>query len=117
MYNLCECVTNKRLIKKKIKNRLLQKDWWIDTTTYSNAGTADYVILSLDCIPLIKEFEFQNFEPVQSDKYKLACFTLVVRDERKKNEVNFETDYVSDSFMDKSTKSDVHFLNLNGTDC
>ena len=26
-----------------------------------------------------------------------------------KSEVNFETDYVSDSFMDKSTKSDVHF--------
>ena len=27
----------------------------------------------------------------------------------KKNEVNFEADYVSDSFMDKNTKSDVHF--------
>ena len=34
---------------------------------------------------------------------------LVTRDERKKNEVNFEADCVSDSFMDKNTKSDVHF--------
>ena len=34
---------------------------------------------------------------------------LVTRDERKKNEVNFEADYVSDSFMDKNTKSGVHF--------
>ena len=34
---------------------------------------------------------------------------LVTRDERKKNEVNFEADYVSDSFMDKNTKSDVLF--------
>ena len=43
---------------------------------------------------------------------------LVARNERKKNEVNFEADHVSDSFMDKNTKSDVHFfLNLNGTDC
>ena len=34
---------------------------------------------------------------------------LVTRDERKKNEVNFEADCISDSFMDKDTKSDVHF--------
>ena len=34
---------------------------------------------------------------------------LVFRDERKKTEANFEADYVSDSFMDKKTKSDVHF--------
>ena len=34
---------------------------------------------------------------------------LVARDERKKSEVNFEADYVLDSFMDKNTKSDVHF--------
>ena len=33
---------------------------------------------------------------------------LVTRDERKKNEVNFEADYVSNSFMDKNTKSNVH---------
>ena len=35
---------------------------------------------------------------------------LVTRDERKKNVVKFEADYVSDSFMDKNTKSDVHFF-------
>ena len=34
---------------------------------------------------------------------------LVARDERRKSEVNFVVDYVSDSFMDKNTKSDVHF--------
>ena len=62
----------------------------VGTTTCSNAGTADYVILSLECFPLIKGFEVQNFEPVLSHKHKLACFTLVVRDERKKSEVNFE---------------------------
>ena len=45
--------------------------------------------------PLIKGFEVQNFEPVLSHKHKLACFTLVVRHERKKkDEVNFEVDYV-----------------------
>ena len=27
---------------------------------------------------------------------------LVTKDERKNNEVNFEADYVSDSFMDKT---------------
>ena len=32
---------------------------------------------------LIKEFEVQNFEPVLSNKHKLACLTLVVRDEIK----------------------------------
>ena len=42
---------------------------------------------------------------------------LVTRDKRKKNEVKFEADYVSDSFKDKNTKPDVHFLNLNGIDC
>ena len=43
-------------------------------------------------------------------KNKLTCFNmLVTRDERKKNEVNFEADYISDSFIDKNTKSDVHF--------
>ena len=42
-------------------------------------------------------------------KHKLTCFMLVARDERKKNDVNFEADYVSDNFMDKNTKSDVHF--------
>ena len=34
---------------------------------------------------------------------------LVARDERKKKEVNFKANYVSDSFMDKNTKSDVRF--------
>ena len=34
---------------------------------------------------------------------------LVTRDQKKKNEVNFEADYASDSVMDKNTKSDVHF--------
>ena len=34
---------------------------------------------------------------------------LVTRDERKKSEVNFEADHVSDSFIDKNPKSDVHF--------
>ena len=34
---------------------------------------------------------------------------LVARDESKKSEVNFEAGYVSDSFMDKNTKSDVYF--------
>ena len=33
---------------------------------------------------------------------------LVTRD-RKKNEVNFEADHVSDSFMDKNTTSDAYF--------
>ena len=44
-----------------------------------------------------------------SHKHKLTCFTFVVRDGSKKSEVNFEADYVPDSFMDKNTKSDVHF--------
>ena len=44
-------------------------------------------------------------------EHKLTCFMLVARDERK-DEVNFEADYVSDSFMDKNTKSDVHFSKL-----
>ena len=57
----------------------------------------------------VKGFEVQNFEPVLSHKHKLACFMLVVRNERKKGEVNFEADYVSASFMHKNTKSDVHF--------
>ena len=35
---------------------------------------------------------------------------LVTRDERQKNEVNFEAGCVSDSFVDKNTKSDVHFI-------
>ena len=65
--------------------------------------TEDYVILSLECFPLIKGFEVQNFEPVLSHKDK------VVGDEIKKSEVNFEAYYVSDGFMDKNTKSDVHF--------
>ena len=60
-------------------------------------------------IGLIKGFEVQNFEPVLSHKHRLACFTLVVRDERKRSEVNFEVNYVLDSFMDKNTKSDVRF--------
>ena len=34
---------------------------------------------------------------------------LITRDEGKKDKVNFEADYVSDSFMDKNTNSDVHF--------
>ena len=37
---------------------------------------------------------------------------LVARDARKKSEVNFEANYVSDSFMDKNIKSDVHFSKL-----
>ena len=37
---------------------------------------------------------------------------LAARDERRKSEVNFEADYVSDSFMNKNTKSDVHFSRL-----
>ena len=40
---------------------------------------------------------------------------LVARDEGKKSEVNFEADYISDSFMDKNMM--YIFLNLNGTDC
>ena len=71
-------------------------------------STADYVILSLECFPLIKGFEVQNFEPILFHKHKLDCLKLVVRDKRK-SEANFEADYVSDSFMDKDTKSDVHF--------
>ena len=39
---------------------------------------------------------------------------LAARDERKKSEVNFEADYVLDSFMDKNTKSDVQFSKLKG---
>ena len=81
---------------------------------YSSYGSSpppppgDYVILSLECFPLIKGFEVQNFEPALSHKHELA-HTFVSRDERKKSEVNFEADYVSDSFMDKNTKSDLHF--------
>ena len=73
------------------------------------ASTADYVILSLKCFNLIKGFEVQNFKPIMFHKHKLACFQLVVKDERKKSEVNFEAYFVSDSFMDKNTKFDVHF--------
>ena len=65
--------------------------------------TADYVIFSLECFPLIKGYDVQNFEPVLSHKHKLACFMLFARDERKKSEVNFEAYNVSDSFMDKNT--------------
>ena len=36
-----------------------------------------------------------------------ACFKLVFRDERRKSEVNFEADYVSDSFMDENTEFNV----------
>ena len=64
----------------------------------------DYVILSLECFPLIKVFEVQNFEPVLSQKHKLACFMLVVRDERKTKKGNFEADYVSDSFHGQKHK-------------
>ena len=42
---------------------------------------------------------------------------LVTRDERKKNEVNFEADYVSDSFMTKTQNLMYIFLNLNEIDC
>ena len=52
--------------------------------------TADYVILSLQCFPLIKGFDVQNFELLLSHEHNLACFTLVARDERRKSEVNFE---------------------------
>ena len=52
--------------------------------------TADYVILSLQCFPLIKGFDVQNVELVLSHKHKLACFSLVARDKRKKSEVNFK---------------------------
>ena len=92
IYNLCECIT-KQKINSNNYNRLLQKDWWIDTTTCSNAGTANYVILSLECFPLIKRFEVQNFELLLSCNHKLTCFTLFSRDERKKSEVNSEADY------------------------
>ena len=73
------------------------------------AGTAHYVICTLEYFPLIKGFEVQNFESILFHKHKLACFKLVVKNERRKSEVNFEADYVSDSFMDKNTKFDVHF--------
>ena len=52
--------------------------------------TADYLILSLQCFPLIKGFDVQNLELVLFHKHKLACVMLVARDERKKSEVNFE---------------------------
>ena len=51
------------------------------------SSTADYVILSLVCFPLTEGFEVQNFELVPSQKRKLACFMLNVKDERKKSEV------------------------------
>ena len=73
------------------------------------ASTADNVILSLECFPLIKGSEVQNFEPILFHKHKLACFKLVVKDERKKSEVNSEAYDVLDSFMDKNTKFDVYF--------
>ena len=42
-------------------------------------------------------------------KHKLTSMFYVGYQRRKeKNEVNFEADYASDSFMDKNTKSDVH---------
>ena len=104
LYTICECVT-KQKINSNNYNRLLQKDWRIGTTaTVMLASTADYVILSFECFPLIKRFEIQNFEPILFHKHKLACFKLAVNDERKKSEVNFEADYVSDSFMDKTQK-------------
>ena len=91
MYNLCECIT-KQKINSNNYNRLLQNDWQLVTTTCSDASTVDYVILSLECFPLIKGLEVQNFEPVLSHKHKLACFKLVIRDERKKSEENFDAD-------------------------
>ena len=88
MYDLRECVT-KQKINSNSYYSLLQKGWWIGTTTCSNASTVDYVILSLECFPVIKGFEIQNFESVLSQKQKLACFMLVVRDEIEKFEVIF----------------------------
>ena len=53
--------------------------------------TADYVILSLQCFPLIKGFDVQNSELALSHKHKLAYFTSVARDEKKEpTKVNFE---------------------------
>ena len=63
----------------------------------------------MSCFPLIKESEVQTFEPILFHKHKLACFKLVVKDERKKSEIISQAYYVSDSFMDKNTKFDVHF--------
>ena len=75
----------------------------------SDASIIDYVILSPECFPLIKKSEVQKFELVLSGKYSPVCFTLVAEDERKKHEVEFEADYVSDSFMDENTESAVHY--------
>ena len=76
---------------------------------YYGGMKCSHIYYSLECFPLIKGFEVQNFEPILFCKHKSACFKLVVKDGRKKSEVNFEADYVSDSFMDKNTKFDVHF--------
>ena len=77
-----------------------------------SCNNADYVILSLECFPLIKGFEVQNFELVSlaSISWLVLCL-LSEMHERKKCEVNFEADYVSDGFVDKNTKSDVHISN------
>ena len=65
MCNLCECIT-KQKVNSNNYNRLLQKDWWTDTTTCSNAGIADYVARSLECFPSIKGLKVHKFKPVLS---------------------------------------------------
>ena len=59
MYKFCECVTKQKSNSNNY-NRLLQKDWWIGTIVCSNASSADYVTLSLECSPLIKGFEVKT---------------------------------------------------------
>ena len=64
-----------------------------------------------------KKSEVQKFEPVLSTKHMPVSFTLVSMYERRKSEVNFEADYVSDSFMDETQNLKHIILNRNGTDC
>ena len=58
-----------------------------------------------------KESEVQKLEPVLSPKSMPVCCLFYIGFQRwkKKSEVNFEAHYVSDSFIDEGTKSDVHY--------
>ena len=80
MYNLRQCVTNWNHYNSLYHNKTGGQ---VQQHAVMLVCTADYVILSLQCFLLIKGYDVQNFELVLSHKHKLACFTLIARDERK----------------------------------
>ena len=74
-------------------------------------------MVSLECFALIKGFEVQNFELILSHKLKLACFTLVVRDNKRR--VKYIVKLIMFQIVSwTKTQNLMHiFPNLKGTDC